>query len=564
MSDLTIQKEGVFAMRKRSFAFGVLLSALAIALTCGAGVAGEGSGGEGSVVPFENMSRVTANDADDAYTQEFLVEDSGAGCALLGPKFDRYGVYYFVRHNAAKTESYILKNYSNTNKEAFATLSGTVDLWDVTPDGDYVYYTLSGQAEQGRLYRLSLKDGGSSTYKEFRLDGEKFLFNSIVLAKSDDEFFLMSPIENLKITIGLFSFDGNTEPSKTWNATLPSNWKGSYSSGSGSGREPGCFIEFEATTDRIWLIAQTHYVGTDNSSWRNLRHWFFSAKITDPGELTKYDPSTEISGWSGNFKTLSIQRYSRNVTELEGTSPFSVLKSVQEYDPVAQTLKKPLTEWTNTEGETVPISKWIEDGDEEEWLWDFLIDAQGNLCAVFKRYPMNGSTWNATFQRFARFLAPAGSAVETPEPDPSVADNPTFSNPSKIVLKTSPFKGPNDNYKATGSRWRVYNKKSNTSSGGISAMADNPIYDERQTQAPYDAHTLTKALLDGLYEWQMAYDWEYSGANETITGSTPWSSLTPFVVAKSGGSGGGCSAFGLGFGALALAGLALLKKRSGR
>jgi hypothetical protein len=184
---------------------------------------------------------------------------------------------------------------------------------------------------------------------------------------------------------------------------------------------------------------------------------------------------------------------------------------------------------------------------------------------------VNGSTWDATFQRFARFTPPAGTAVETPEPDSSVNDNPTFANPSEIVLKASPFKGPNSSYKATGSRWIVF-KKSNSQSKGISAMADTPLYDKIQTQAPYDAHTLTTPLPDGAYEWQMTYDWEYSSANETVNGSTSWSSLTSFAVEKSGGNsggsggggGGGCSAFGFGTGVLAFAGLALLRKRSGR
>jgi hypothetical protein len=94
-------------VRKGSFVFGVLL--LVLAFTCGAGTAGEGSGGdEKSFVPFGNTQRVTAN---NAYVQEFLVEDDAAGCALSGPRFDRYGVYYFVRRNAAGTESYIFKNY---------------------------------------------------------------------------------------------------------------------------------------------------------------------------------------------------------------------------------------------------------------------------------------------------------------------------------------------------------------------------------------------------------------------------------------------------------------------
>jgi hypothetical protein len=221
------------------------------------------------------------------------------------------------------------------------------------------------------------------------------------------------------------------------------------------------------------------------------------------------------------------------------------------------------------------MSEWRNTGDDGEQSWNFLIDVQGNLYAVIKAFP-SGFSWNAFFQRFARFNPPAEATVETPKSDQSVNNNPTFTDPSKIALKASIFKGP-DGYRATGSRWRVF-RKANPSSTEMSAMADIAIYDKPQTSAPYDTHTLATTLPDGEYDWQMTYDWEYASVNETVTGSTNWSSLTPFAVEKSvveedpdekdpeekssGGGGGGCSTFGLGIGLFALAGLVSLKKRS--
>jgi hypothetical protein len=533
----------------------VLLSVVLLAFAYGAGVAEERggvSGGTGFVVSGSAVY------AADEYTQDFLVEDEGAGCALSGPKFDRYGVYYFVKRNAAGT-SEILRNYSDTNKTSLTTIPGSVELWDVTPEGDYVYYTLSG--EEGRLYRLPLKDDGPLESGAFQIEGEKFLFNSLVLAKTSDEFFLMSPLDsNQATTIGLFSFDGSPEPSKTWNAKLPADWRGDYTSDS-EGRAPGYGIEFEATTDRIWLLANTRYERA-TGSWKNLPRWFFSAKITAPGPLTEYDPATEFgSDWNtGSFKYLTVSRYSRNITELADSTPYSSLQSIREYDPVAQTPKGfSLTEWTNAEGKPAPISDWLSGGDSGDWEWYFLIDAQGNFYAVCKRYPSGGSTWNATFQRFARFTSPAGETAETPEPDQSLKDNPTFNDPSKVVLKASDFKGP-DGYEVISSRWRVFKKSA--SSDGMSTMAVNvPVCEETQISAPFNIHTLLKILPDGEYEWQMAYDCIYSRpseTDETQNKSTNWSQLASFVVEKvaSGGGksgGGGCDSIGLGLGILVLA-----------
>jgi hypothetical protein len=127
-------------MRKSSFVLSALLSLLALVSVCGTGMAQEGWGGsDGGGLATENAARaasVHATADDPYYTQEFLMEASGVGCYLSGPKFDRYGAYYFVKRNTGGTESYILQNYSDTNKVPFMTIAGAVSLWDVTPDGD--------------------------------------------------------------------------------------------------------------------------------------------------------------------------------------------------------------------------------------------------------------------------------------------------------------------------------------------------------------------------------------------------------------------------------------------
>ncbi|MDR1378533.1 MAG: hypothetical protein LBJ36_05725 [Synergistaceae bacterium] len=518
-------------MKRRSFIFGMLLSTLTLAFTYGVGMAG--------------VHTTAVND----YKQEFLVEDTGPGSALSGPQIDKKGVYYFVRRNAAGTESYILKNYSNTNKEPEFTISGNIELWNLTPEGDYLYYTLSDENESGRLYRRSLIDEGAPVYKKFQIDSEKFLFSSITLAKSSDEFFLMSPIDSDgKITIGLFSFsNGNAEPIRTWSITLPSNWKEGYSRGD----EPSYSIQFEAATDKIWLIAQKHYE-LGSTPWYNLPYWFFFANITEPTEpeksLTQYIPSKDIPGWTeGNFKYLTIGRYFRNIVEFDITSdtPF---QSIQRYD-LKNGQNEFLVEWTNSDSKQVPITEWYKKTISTQfWSWDFSIDIQGNLYALLQAYPKGGSTWDATFQRFARFN-PLSKAVVVEKPDSAQSvKNKTFTDPAKIVLEANDFKGP-DGYIATGSRWRVF-RKTTASSAEISTMADFPIYDEKETNAPYGTHTLMESLPDGSYDWQMAYDWKCEG-KETFTGSTNWSSLSSFAVEKSvtqetpeekSSGGGGCEA----------------------
>jgi hypothetical protein len=180
------------------------------------------------------------------YTLEFLMNESGQGSALSGPSIDWRGDYYFAKRNAAGTESYIFKNYSPGNQTVpFITIAGRIVDFNVTPDRDatYLYYKLDGR---DGLYRLPLRAGAANPeYREFQIDEGEFLFESFSLAEEPNQFFLMSPHDSaLDVTVGLFSFDGGTTPSKAWTCSLPQEWKGNYRPVGADDR--GYYIAYEA------------------------------------------------------------------------------------------------------------------------------------------------------------------------------------------------------------------------------------------------------------------------------------------------------------------------------
>jgi hypothetical protein len=498
------------------------------------------------------------------YTQEFLMDGSGQGSALYGPSIDWRGDYYFAKRNVAGTESYIFKNHSPGNQTVpFITIPGRIVSFNVTPDRDtmYLYYKLDGRSG---LYRLPLSAGAANPeYREFQIDESEFLFESFSLAEDPNQFFLMSPYDSaLNVTVGLFSFDGGTAPSKVWTCSLPQEWKSNYRPVGVD--DLGYHITYEASTQRLWLIVNKTYQ-ISSSRHSNLPHWFFTRRINETGELQSYDPAEEIPGWNeGNFR-LFMSRYWRAVIEFigNGLSP-DAMSGVKIFDPVAREFdSSELSEWTDANGEVRPIREFFEI-DNNSYTWGGIADAQKNIYMTNKRYPSGSSSWDATGQRFARFSS--AESVETPLPEPS-AVNKVFTDADNITLQAQPFSGP-AGYRATGSAWRVY-------ALGRAAMASEDestlIHEGRETGAGA-SHKLPAGVItgDGEYAWQMSYDWEYSSSYETQSGATNWSALALFSVAEgSGGSGtdngngggGGCSAGTLGYaGLIILTGFVLTRK----
>jgi hypothetical protein len=394
------------------------------------------------------------------------------------------------------------------------------------------------------------------------------LFESLSPAEEPNQFFLMSPRDDaLNVTVGLFSFDGGTTPSKVWTCSLPQEWIGYKPTGVD---DRGYRIAYEASTQRLWLIVNKTYNIT-STRYSNLPNWFFTRRINETGVLQSYDPAEEIPGWSeGNFR-MFISRYWRVVIDFigNGVSP-DAMSSIKIFDPVAREFdSSELREWADADGRVRPIGDFFV-MNNNSYTWGGVIDAQKNAYVTIKGYPNGSSTWDAHTQRFAKF-SPAES-VETPLPEPS-AVNKVFTDADNIVLQAQPFSGP-AGYRATGSAWRVY-------ALGRAAMAsgDEPtlIHEGKETGAGA-SHKLPANDIngDGEYAWQMSYDWEYSSSYETQRGATNWSALTPFSVAAgqggdsdngdndsgngnssgdggtdNGNGGGGCSA-GAGFGAASM------------
>lgn len=508
--------------------------------------------------------------AATGYTQQFLMENSGTGCYLSGPEFDWRGNWYVMKRDPAQTTSYLYRNYSPGNDSTpFITIAGAVASWGVTSDRDcsYLYYKLLDKAG---LYRLPLRQGATSAeYKEFAFDGSTFLFDTVVLAEDPNEFLLMSPRTGLNLTIGLFSYDGGVEPSKTWTCTLPSEWETNYNANTDL---TTYHVQFEATTGRVWVRARKTYTGTRGRNAVN--QWFFTKKISEAsGPLDAYDPAVEIPGWSsGGFKELYLGRYARIIQEYSDANPASGTHlSLTGYDPVSRKAESySLTQWTTLNGSTAPLDDFFwtggTGGNSAIHYRGFTMDAQKNLYVMKHRYIYSASLgtsesqWRSNFSRFARYTPPSGVTPQKPACDSSITNH-TFRDPNNVILIAVIFDGPAD-YRAIRSRWRIFRKSDLVV----------PIYDVEQ-DGPTNSHTVRVGVLTdgGEYVWQVSYDWEYSSVYETIRGATAWSDLASFSVSISGGSvsdpsspkgGGGCDA-GLGFVPLSLAGLFLFGKRRG-
>lgn len=561
-----------------SFIFVLMLNCTAFAASFGAV--------ESIGTRAEKINQNSREQDDGTYTQEFLSEESGLGCYLSGPDIDWYWNYYFMKRNVAGTESYLFKNYSPINKNVpFITVAGKVDNWSVTPDEgeSYFYYKLEGK---DGMYRLQLEQGATrAEYKEFEFEGSPFLFESFTLADDPDKFFLMSSHDkNLKVTIGLFSFEGNTTPSATWTCTLPQEWKNNYKPVIRD--QLGYGVYFEASTSNLWLIAQRSNWNSAGSLY-NFPYWFFNKKISAPGELTEFKPASEISNWNNNsnFKYLMLGRYFSLIIENSGSSVFDDILNVRVYDPVEMEIEsEALTQWVNGAGATRPIGEFptIQDTSSFTLAYNYTVDSNRNIYMKISKAPLNTSGWDATFQRFARFKPL--KQMEQPEPDPSVT-NAEFPDPNNVVLKTSEFKGPSG-YKVVSSRWRIYMKAS-----GASRAASSLIHEETQTGAG-NTYKIPGNILasGGEYEWQMSYDWEYSSVHETMKGATSWSDPATFTVKgtpdpspipdpgpdptpdpdpspnpdpgdNGGGSSGGCNAGAFGMSLLLMSGVALIVKK---
>lgn len=464
------------------------------------------------------MLALSVTTSASAYTQEFYNYDTGAGSRIRGMQVDWSGQYYILKRNASDTVSYIYQNYSPTNKTSpFITINATVKSFKVTSDKDasYVYYEIEGQ---NGLYRLPLVKGANhanADYKEFSFEGTGFLFSSFSLAEDPDQFLLCSKVDaNLNLKIGLFSYEGGTDPLRTWTCTLPQEWKNNYKPIEAD-EDIGYQMFFEASTGKIWVCVNQTLYKTSKSQF-NTYGWYFSKKITESGALNYYNPASEIPGWNdGNLKVLDIGRYARIIYEFQSESARNpdIFYSFYEYDPVAMQIKsEAIKTWTDSNSVARPINDFYTSDSILRggfFLYGMSADNQKNFSAICYIHPTNGMEE----QRFIRFK-PTETKFEQPIPDPS-ANNVTFSDPKKVILKASAPILPSG-YRAEGSRWEVYKSEVLLYSGSSSGTNNT--------------HLVTVTLPDGAYTWKMAYDWVYSGTAETMRGATNWSPSANIAV----------------------------------
>ncbi|MDR1510566.1 MAG: InlB B-repeat-containing protein, partial [Synergistaceae bacterium] len=483
------------------FASSVLAAAMTVGNTAAkAGGSGGGAGGTSTVK------------ADDSFVQVFYDYEDGSESRLWGPTIDWNGQYYYLKKNPSRTVSYIFQNYAPDNKTTpFITIYGNVSAFEVTsdPNASYVYYQLE---DEDAMYRLPLVRGASDpTEKVFSFDGTDFSFQSFTLAKDPEQFFLYSEADaNLEVSIGLFSFDGDRTPIRTWTATLPQEWKDNFQSLAG---ESGYDITFEASTGKIWLLADGTF-HLDNGSLYNAKWWFFSGSISRSEELVSYWPSDEIPGWGrGNFKSLWIQRYGRLIEEHDGDSPGTIL-SLREFDPASGQLKaETLTTWKDKNGTERPLGDFFSGSGSESGgvFWrSYTIDGQGNLYLYYNHVFASGL---GNWQRIAVF-APQASQIGTPIPDPSATG---VFGPDNIVLKSSRPSMPTGTT-IIGSRWEIYD-------AGTYALVYAGTNDNTDT-----SHAVDDTLPIGDYRWRVAYDWTRSGGT-VVDGSTKWSAEASISVA---------------------------------
>jgi hypothetical protein len=498
--------------------------------------------------------------ANVGYTQALYSYETGGDNWFWSNAIDWRGQHYHLKKNNELTKSYIYRNYGPFYANPFITLDREVDKIDVTsdPKSSYLYYKLPG--DDLTIYRQRLVKSVNMTpeSKTFSFEGTPFAFETFTLAQNADDFLLCSAIdENLMVTIGLFSFNGGTEPKRVWHCTLPQEWKDTFRPVTAG--EKGYYMTFEAMTGKIWVYARKTFSNRSNQDW-----WFFCGDISGQGELSPYYPATEIPGWnSGNLKILSIGRYGRVVLEYIGALPGDKL-SLRELDPVTRLYKEgAITVWSDN-GNEKTLNNFYEDKLDLPTTSSYInwsgrdVDGQGNLYLTFNqhRWPTTNHPERYS-QRFAIFSPTGTSAINAPEPDPS-ADGGARFRPTNVVLKSSRPALPDD-ATITGSAWEVYGDEA------------EPVYTDNNSDDS-TTHTVAATLPDGGYTWRVAYDWERRGIGDTVRGSTSWSRDASIVVetevaspppppppptndddddddVNSGGGGGGCDA---GVGALAL------------
>ncbi|MDR1914996.1 MAG: hypothetical protein LBQ58_00270 [Synergistaceae bacterium] len=493
--------------------------------------------------------------ANNGFDQILYNYDSGPDSRLEGPSVDWQGQYYYLKKNSDATTSYIFENYGPENKtNPFITINGNVNSFEVTSDRDasYVYYKLVD--DDNSVYRLPLERGATGAVKKtFSFEGTPFVFRSFTLADDPDQFLLCSePDANLGVRIGLFSFDGGTEPIRSWTATLPQEWEDDYYH---IGEEDdGYWVIYEASTAKVWLTVRRTFYDTSRYDYFNTPWWFFEKDISTSGELSYYNQASEIPGWSsGNLKTLGIDRYGRLVSEYNGSLPDEVL-SFREFDPATGNYKDGIIQtWFDDDGTERPIEEFFyKAGDGSNWrsFSGAHLDGQGNIHLKYSRsYTDSGDA----FQRIAIFAQTGADAIGDSVPD-AAADNGAEFRPDDILLKSSLPTLPNG-YVITGSTWVIY-----------LVDGDSSVYVGYNTDSG-NTHKVARRLSNGKYIWRVAYEWQKSGLT-TARGSTKWSRFAEITVVdspnnpSSSGGGGGCSA---GFGSLmAVFVSAMLIKRKAR
>ena len=204
--------------------------------------------------------------------------------------------------------------------------------------------------------------------------------------------------DGLNVTIGLFSFNGGTEPRRSWSCALPEEW----GDNSESGGVKGYRVVFELTTGKLWLIASKTFRGAENGGGAKEFRWFFTGSISSEGELSPYDPAAEIPDWRvGNLKTLSVGRYGRVVTEYSNTSPKRRL-SHRVFYPAAKWYREgAVTAWFDG-GEERPLKDFYSSPDYDNFTasGNYKVDGKGNLYLEYAWYNQNNGTYA---QRFAIF-----------------------------------------------------------------------------------------------------------------------------------------------------------------
>lgn len=473
------------------------------------------------------------------YQQAWLYEDSGSWCNVQTAT-DWNGQSYLKLYDKLGTKSLIYEvpeNFSGRRadlKTPFMTIPFQTAI-EITNDekASYVYYYGYGNT----LCRLPLKrsghDSGQPEVRDFTLEGSPFVFTTFALAKDPDQILLASRESDRQVTVGLFSFSqwtpsGPNEPLRTWTCTFPEerNFEPLTTN------EVGYYVVYEASTDRVWLVAkQSTSRGTGSL---NYTKWFFHAPLHQGGALQPFYPEEEVPGWNDTqkFKFFDVNRYRRLVYFTDSDNPDLDYTSIAVYDAGKggrMRLFGQLDSWKDSKGNRRPLKRFWSGGSSNSlYGHGSFTDSLSSLYAVYYSIDRNH---NASFARLARFVPE--QAVADGAPDPSEDGRKQLAH--SVVLKALPFKGP-EGYRAIGSRWEVYRMTAEAQGvfGRLSIRSyenQEPVYAGRNSDGS-SSHRLLQALPVGDYVWRMAYDWQIEGEGG-MKGSTRWSTLGHFTAVDS-------------------------------